>query len=122
MPSGVTSARTLAGVCEALLGLQQPVNHQQLTHQVVDGLAGRFASWVAQRPSEKRVGLLSLLGGIRPGSAILAPLHCFIRRRCRVVADDLDDLDGAEGEPQPPQGRELVIIDLGHTTMMPGSA
>jgi hypothetical protein len=24
--------------------------------------------------------------------------------------------------PQPPEGRELVIVDLGHTTMMPGSA
>jgi hypothetical protein len=29
------------------------------------------------------------------------------------VADDLNDLDGAEGGPQPPQGRELVIVDLG---------
>jgi hypothetical protein len=38
------------------------------------------------------------------------------------VADDLDDLDEAEGGSQPPQGRELVIVDLGHTTMMPGSA
>jgi hypothetical protein len=38
------------------------------------------------------------------------------------MADDLDDLDEAEGDPQPPQGRELVIVDLGHTTMMTGSA
>jgi hypothetical protein len=38
------------------------------------------------------------------------------------VADDLDDLDEAEGGPQPAEGRELVIVDLGHTTMMPGSA
>jgi len=38
------------------------------------------------------------------------------------MANDLDDLDGAEGGPQPAQGRELVIVDLGHTTMMPGSA
>jgi hypothetical protein len=28
------------------------------------------------------------------------------------VADDLDDLDEAKGRPQPPQGRELVIVDL----------
>jgi hypothetical protein len=35
------------------------------------------------------------------------------------VADDLDDLDGAEGGPQPAEGRELVIVDLGHITMMP---
>ena len=35
------------------------------------------------------------------------------------MADDLDDLDGAEGSPQPPQGRELVIVDLGHVTIMP---
>jgi hypothetical protein len=35
------------------------------------------------------------------------------------VADDLDDLDEAEGGPQPAEGRELVIVDLGHTTMMP---
>jgi hypothetical protein len=37
------------------------------------------------------------------------------------VADDLDDLDEAEGSPQPAEGRELVIIDLGHETMMPPS-
>ena len=35
------------------------------------------------------------------------------------MADDLDDLDEAERGPQPAEGRELVIIDLGHTTMMP---
>jgi hypothetical protein len=34
---------------------------------------------------------------------------------------DLDDLNEAEGGPQPAEGRELVIIDLGHTTMMPPS-
>ena len=38
------------------------------------------------------------------------------------MANDLDDLDGAEGDPQPPQGRELVIVDLGHTTIMPPSS
>ena len=35
------------------------------------------------------------------------------------MANDLDDLDGAEGGPQPAQGRELVIVDLRHTTIMP---
>jgi hypothetical protein len=39
-----------------------------------------------------------------------------------VVADHLDDLDEAEGDPQPPQGRELVIVDLGHTTIIPPSS
>jgi hypothetical protein len=29
------------------------------------------------------------------------------------MANDLDDLDEAEGRPQPPQGRELVIVDSG---------
>jgi hypothetical protein len=38
------------------------------------------------------------------------------------MADDLDDLDEAEGDPQLPQGRELVIVDLRHRTMMTGSA
>jgi hypothetical protein len=33
--------------------------------------------------------------------------------------DDLDDLDGTEGGPQPAQSRELVIVDLGHATIMP---
>ena len=37
------------------------------------------------------------------------------------MANDLDDLDGANGGPQPPQGRELVIVDLRHPTMMPRS-
>jgi hypothetical protein len=35
------------------------------------------------------------------------------------MADDLDDLDGAEGSSQPPQDRELIIVDLGHVTTMP---
>jgi hypothetical protein len=30
-----------------------------------------------------------------------------------VMANDLDDLDRAEGGPQPAEGRELVIVDLG---------
>jgi hypothetical protein len=34
------------------------------------------------------------------------------------MANDLDDLDEAEGGPQPAKGRELVIVDLGHATMM----
>ena len=37
------------------------------------------------------------------------------------MTDDLDDLDGAEGGPQPAEGRELVIVDLGHVTIMPPS-
>jgi hypothetical protein len=36
------------------------------------------------------------------------------------MANDLN-LDGAEGGPQPAQGRELVIVDLGHATIMPPS-
>jgi hypothetical protein len=35
------------------------------------------------------------------------------------MANDLDDLDGAEDRPQPAQGRKLVIVDLRHTTIMP---
>jgi hypothetical protein len=37
------------------------------------------------------------------------------------MANDLNDLDGAEGGPQPAQGRELVIVDLGHATITPPS-
>jgi hypothetical protein len=37
------------------------------------------------------------------------------------MANDLDDLDETEGGPRPAKGRELVIVDLGHATMMPGS-
>ena len=47
-------------------------------------------------------------------------------RRCQVVAlvvaDDLDHHDGTEGGPQPAEGRELVIVDLGHATMIPDAA
>ena len=35
------------------------------------------------------------------------------------MANDLDDLDETEGGPQPAEGRELVIVDLSHATMMP---
>ena len=34
------------------------------------------------------------------------------------MANDLDDLDGAEGGPQPAEGSELVTIDLRHPTIM----
>jgi hypothetical protein len=37
------------------------------------------------------------------------------------MANDLDDLDRAKGDPQPAKGRELVIVDLGHVTIMPPS-
>jgi hypothetical protein len=32
----------------------------------------------------------------------------------RVMVGDSQDLDEAEGGPQPPQGRRLVGVDLGH--------
>jgi hypothetical protein len=35
------------------------------------------------------------------------------------MADDLDDLDETKGGPQPAEGRELVIVDLGHRAIMP---
>jgi hypothetical protein len=51
------------------------------------------------------------------------PLDRLIWRRCqivaRVLAEDLDDLDEAEGGPQPAEGRELFIVDLRNPTMMP---
>jgi hypothetical protein len=36
-----------------------------------------------------------------------------------VMANNLDDLDGARGGPQPAKGRELVIVYLRHLTIMP---
>jgi hypothetical protein len=41
------------------------------------------------------------------------PLDQLALRRYRIIADDLDHLDRAEGGRQPPEGRELVIVDLG---------
>jgi hypothetical protein len=95
------------------------MHHQQLAHQVSEGLAVGSPIRIADRPGEERVDMpFRSSGVIRAGSTILAPLIGFIWRRCRVVADDLDDLDGTEGDPQPPQSRELVIVDLGHATIM----
>ena len=37
------------------------------------------------------------------------------------MANDLN-LEGAEGGPQPAQGRELVIVDLGHVAIMAGAS
>jgi hypothetical protein len=34
------------------------------------------------------------------------------------MANDLDDLDWAKGGPQPAKGREPVVVNLGHTTIM----
>jgi len=41
---------------EALLGLQQPMHHQQLAHQIIEGLAGGPPVGIADRPSKERVG------------------------------------------------------------------
>jgi hypothetical protein len=110
---------------EALLGLQQPMHHQQLAHQVIEGLAGSLPVRIADRPGEERMGLLSLLSSHAPWVCHPRPLDRLTRRCCRVVvwvvADDLDDLDEAKGGSQPAEGRELVIVDLGHTTMLPPS-
>jgi hypothetical protein len=59
---------------EALLGLQQPVHHQQLAHQVVEGCAGGLPVRVADRLDQQRVRLALLLEVIRLVSAIAASL------------------------------------------------
>jgi hypothetical protein len=89
------------------------------------GPGGRFPTPVADRPGEQRMGLLTLFKSHPPRVCHALPLDRLAQRCCRVVvwvvAGDLDDLDEAEGGPQPAEGRELVIVDLGHTTMMPSS-
>jgi hypothetical protein len=111
---------------EALLGLQQPMNHQQLAHQLVQGLAGGLPVRIADRLDQQRVRLALLLRGHPPGVRHPCSPDRLALRRCqvvaRVVADDLDHHDGTEGGPQPAEGRELVIVDLGHATMMPDAA
>jgi hypothetical protein len=100
------------------------MHHQQLAHQVIEGLAGGFPVRIGQRPGKEGMGLLALLRSHPP--RVFYPPRPFDGldwRRCqivaRVVADDLDDLDEAEGGPQPAEGRELIIIDLRHPTIMP---
>jgi len=90
------------------------MRHQQLAHLVIQGLAGGSPVGIADRPGKQRVGLLLPPRVIRRGSSIPSPPNRLIRRRSRVVADGLDDLDEAEGGPQPAEGRELVIVDLSH--------
>ena len=131
-PSAVTSAPLRLTLGEMLLGLQEPMHHDQLAHQVVEGLAGGLPVRIGDRPDQQRVGLAMLLRGHPPRVRHPRPLAklpwastltiLWVIANDWVMADDLDDLDEAEGGPQPPQGRELVIVDLGHTTMMPGSA
>jgi hypothetical protein len=123
LPAFRVRARLAPG--QTLLGLQQSMHHQQLAHQVIQGLAGAFPVGIAQRPSKERVSLLTLLRSHPPRVGHPCPLDRLARRCCqvvvRVVADDLDDLDEAERSPHPAQGRALVIVDLGHATMMPPS-
>jgi hypothetical protein len=99
------------------------MHHQQLTHQIVKSLAGDIPVRIADRPGEERVACSRSSGVIRRGSSTPHPLGGLIWRRChivaRVVADDLDDLDEAEGGPQPAEGRELVILDISRQTIMP---
>jgi hypothetical protein len=55
-----------------LLGLQQPMHHQQLAQHVTEGPAGGSPVRVAQRSATRRVGLLWLFGssawGLQPGT------------------------------------------------------
>src|SRR5918993_475534 len=62
-PSAVTSRRALG---EALLGLQQPTNHHQLAHQVVQGLFGSLPVRIGDRLDQQRVSLPMLLRGHPP--------------------------------------------------------
>jgi hypothetical protein len=103
---------------ETFLGLQQPLH--------TSGLRIRSSrAWLAVRQFGSLTALVAAhglacapQGSCAPGRPS-SPLHGLIRRRCQVVADDLDDLNGTEGDPQPPQGGELVIVDLRHATIMP---
>jgi len=110
---------------------QQPLHHQQLVHQVIEGPAGGLPVGIGDRFDQQRVGLAMLLRGYPPRSAILAPLAKLacaptliilgVIANDGVMANDLDDLDETERGPQPPQGRKLVIVDLRHPTIMPPS-
>jgi hypothetical protein len=55
-PLHLASSRLALG--EAFLGLQQPMHHQQLAQQVVQGLAGGSPVRIGHRPGEERMGLL----------------------------------------------------------------
>jgi hypothetical protein len=48
-----------------------------------------------------------------------SPIILWVMANDSVMANDLDDLDGVEGGPQPAEGRKLVIVDLRHPTIMP---
>ena len=122
---------SLPALGQALLGLQQPTNHQQLAHQVIQGLASGLPVWIGDRPDQERVGLAVLLRGHPPRVRHPRPLAKLAYARSLITLDvmandwvmakDLDDLDGAEGGPQPVEGRELVIVDLRRMTVMPPS-
>jgi hypothetical protein len=66
-PAAVTSRLVLG---EVFFGLQQPVNHQQLAHQVVQGLACGLPVRIADCLDQQGVGLLMTLTCQRP----MAPL------------------------------------------------
>ena len=62
-PLAVTSRLALG---EAVLGLQQPTNHQQHAHQVIERLAGGLPVRIGDRPDQQRMGLAMLLRGNPP--------------------------------------------------------
>src|SRR5512132_1991035 len=107
-PSGVTSRCALR---EAVLGLQEPMQHDQLAHQVVEGLAGGLPVRIGDRPDQQRVGLTLPLRGHPPRVRHPRPLAklpwastliiLWVIANDWVMANDLDVLDGAEGGPQP---------------------
>ena len=100
-------------------------------HQVIEGLAGDLPVWIGDRPDQERVGLAVLLRGHPPRVRHPRPLAKLAYARSLIIlevmandwvmAKDLDDLDGAEGGPQPAEGPELVIVDLRRMTIMPPS-
>jgi hypothetical protein len=47
---------------------------------------------------------------------VLFPIILWIMANDVVMANDLEDLDGAEGGPEPAEGRQPVLVDLGLPT------
>jgi hypothetical protein len=87
-------------------------------------------AWLAVRQSESVTALVRrawayscALGVIRCGPAILlAPSIDSSGAAAGSWLMPLNHLHGAEGGPQPAEGRELVIVDLRHVAMIPGLA
>jgi hypothetical protein len=96
---------------EALLGLQQPMHHQQLAHQLLEGLAAGLPVRIAGRLDQQRMRFDVILRGQMKGQGRLVD----VRRTERTAADSSSDSNtGGSRQPCTADGAQRTQVTDGY--------